>query len=173
MRCRRVVCISLLDESFDSSVTRTMRLSVRFLSLSSGFLGATASCLGKFALDPDSFVALWTQQHLCRSDSLVHGWWWCWAVALIARGACLVGMITCNAFMLSSFVQGMVESGSIAGTALASAANFAVSALYGYWLWNERFPLQWWIGFSMVLAGVTLLSTVQVVDVKNKKIKSD
>jgi len=70
-----------------------------------------------------------------------------------------VGMIACNAWQLGSFLEGMEVAGSVAGTALATAANFCLSALYGYLLWNERFSVVWWSGFGMVVAGVLLLSS--------------
>ena len=36
-------------------------------------------------------------------------------------------MISVNAIMISSFVEGMNESGSVVGTALSTAANFSCS----------------------------------------------
>jgi len=131
--------------------------SVRGLALLSGFLGATASCFAKLAFEPDSFASNWVRT-LCEgySDNV------CWYAALVPRGLCIAAMIACNAFMLGSFLEGMEESGSVAGTALATAANFAVSALHGYVLWEERFSIQWIIGFTMVIAGVMLLSSVRV-----------
>lgn len=137
-----------------------------FLALLSGFLGATASCLGKYAFDPESSVAVWVQK-VCRSH--LEGAL-CDHVHYLPRGLCFVAMLVCNAFMLGSFVSGMQESGSVAGTALSSAANFIVSALYGYLLWNERFEAQWWLGFGLVLTGVMVLSTTtKATDGKDKE----
>jgi drug/metabolite transporter (DMT)-like permease len=75
-------------------------------------------------------------------------------------------MIACNAAMLGSFLEGMQESGSVAGTALSSAANFATSACLGGLFLGERFPLQWWLGFGMVVGGAMLLATVRVKPAK-------
>lgn len=108
-------------------------------ALLSGTLGAVASCLGKFAMDPSAFPP----------DTFGY----------LARAFCFLLMLGCNAGMLGSFLSGMEESGSVAGTSLSSAANFSVSALLGYVLWGEHFNLQWWFGFSMVILGVLLLST--------------
>jgi MFS family permease len=69
--------------------------------------------------------------------------------------------------MLASFVQGMSESGSVAGTALSTAANFSCSAALGYMLWSEHYSRTWWFGFGMVLLGTYLLSTVGIVHVEN------
>jgi multidrug transporter EmrE-like cation transporter len=68
-------------------------------------------------------------------------------------------MIVCNAIMLGSFLEGMEESGSVAGTALATASNFATSAAYGFFLWEEDLSMEWMVGFGMVVVGVLILST--------------
>jgi predicted phage tail protein len=78
-------------------------------------------------------------------------------------------MIACNAAQLGSFLKGMEESGSVAGTALSTAANFVTAAAYGRMLWGETFVLQWWIGLSMVMTGVALLTSVQAKEETLKK----
>ena len=79
---------------------------------------------------------------------------------IATRGISVLIMLACNALMLGSFLQAMDESGSVAGTALATAANFTVSAVYGFCLWGDEFSLQWLFGFSLVILGVVLLSTM-------------
>lgn len=138
-----------------------IRVNTGWMALFSGFLGATASCFAKFAFDPDSIVALQTQALCDAGVDLpdVAGQSACYWIAIIgARGICLSCMIVCNAYMLGTFLKGMEESGSVAGTALSTASNFAMSACYGYLLWGERFSVLWWTGFSMVVAGVMLLT---------------
>ena len=85
----------------------------------------------------------------------------CHTVLLIPRILLFVGMLLLNAYMIASFLKGMNESGSVVGTALSSASNFTCSAIFGYFVWNERFAAAWWFGFVSVLTGVLLLSTVQ------------
>ena len=68
-----------------------------------------------------------------------------------------------NALMMGSFLDGMEESGSVAGTGLATAANFGTSAMLGIWLWNEKVDGVWLMGFTLVLCGALLLSQVQSV----------
>ena len=133
----------------------------RMMALFSGLLGATASCFAKFAFDPDSIIALQTQTFCEAAIDLpdVAGQSACYWVALVvARGLCFACMIACNAYMLGTFLKGMEESGSVAGTALSTASNFVVSACFGYVLWGERFSVLWWTGFGMVISGVMLLS---------------
>jgi multidrug transporter EmrE-like cation transporter len=70
-------------------------------------------------------------------------------------------MVAMNVVMVGAFLEGIEESGSVAGTGLTSAANFGVSAFYGILLFDEKVDTKWFGGFSLVLVGVILLSTVQ------------
>ena len=129
-----------------------------WIALLSGTLGATASCLAKFALAPDSSAVAASRKIAVLLLLPVAPM----AIAeYLTRGLFVVLMLACNALMLGTFVEGMQESGSVAGTALSSAANFGVSALYGYLWFEERECLnrQWWWGLVMVMVGVALLSS--------------
>ena len=134
-------------------------------ALFSGVLGATASCLAKFALSPDSPLG-WIRETCIESPSTTDNV--CFVVEWVPRLVCLVGMIIMNALMMGAFLEGMEESGSVAGTGLATAANFGTSALLGIWLWNEKVNGMWLLGFCMVLCGALLLSQVQSVQEKKK-----
>lgn len=81
-----------------------------------------------------------------------------WSVFVICRIMCLLGMIVCNIYMIGTFLKGMDESGTIAGTALSTSSNFIVSAIYGYYIWEERHTSLWWLGFTMVCIGMTILT---------------
>jgi len=63
--------------------------------------------------------------------------------------------------MVGSFLEGMEESGSVAGTAMSNAANFAVSSILGFLLWEEEFSTMWLCGFVLVIMGTLLLSSVK------------
>lgn len=144
-------------------------------ALSSGFLGATASCLAKFALDPDSMLFRTAHDLLCPNvdvGATISNHNACyWIVFGVSRGSCLACMILCNGYMLGTFLKGMEESGSVAGTALSTASNFLTSAIYGYILWNERFTLLWWVGFTFVCAGVAVLSLLDANNIGYKTSK--
>lgn len=134
------------------------------LSIISGVMGATASCLAKFALAPESPVRLWGREQCDRhigSFLIVYELEVCSIFEWIPRGLCLGLMIAMNVVMVGAFLEGMEESGSVAGTGLTSAANFAASALYGILLFDEKVDKVWLAGFSLVIVGVLLLSTVQ------------
>jgi hypothetical protein len=138
----------------------------------SGLLGATASSIGKLALAPDSPVPSAVATFCIAnininpeadddSDSLA---WICPAASLATRGLCLLCMIGVNAVMLSSFLDGMNESGSVVGTALSTAANFSFSAMYGIVFFGEIVPASWYFGAALIALGMWLLSSVTLVD---------
>lgn len=112
----------------------------------SGALGATASFIAKLALAPDS--PLPSAVHAICIANATH--WdddgdssrFCPSVSLLARGVCFLCMIGVNAFMISTFLDGMNESGSVVGTALSTAANFSCSV-------------------SVVLDGIAMRSTLK------------
>ncbi|EEC44325.1 predicted protein [Phaeodactylum tricornutum CCAP 1055/1] len=143
-----------------------MRSSVRGRAMMSGFMGATASCFAKLAFEAnnaDSPAGRKWMPNVCAvqasSDTTAAATILCSILRLIPRGICLILMIVCNAIMLGSFLEGMEESGSVAGTALATASNFATSAAYGFFLWEEDLSMEWMVGFGMVVVGVLILST--------------
>jgi len=81
------------------------------------------------------------------------------------RLICIVAMIITNGYMIASFLNGMQESGSVAGTSLSTAANFVVSAMYGKLFWKEPMNGRWCVGFACVLLGVVILSNVQSANI--------
>ena len=138
----------------------------------SGLLGASASCIGKIALDPESLVhskARGICNRFVSADAIIsilgtsiergHA---CRAIELCIRGVCLLLMIGTNAAMMATFLDGMNESGTVAGTALANAANFTLSAIYGVLFFEESITTLWLIGFAMILTGAWILSTIQL-----------
>ena len=114
-------------------------MSINKRAILSGALGATASFIGKLALSPNSpvptaihsiCIASWgTNLNANDTDpnTYLSPSWLCPIISLAARGLCLLCMIGVNAIMISSFVEGMNESGSVVGTALSTAANFSCS----------------------------------------------
>ncbi|KAL7543952.1 hypothetical protein ACHAXR_013365 [Thalassiosira sp. AJA248-18] len=134
----------------------------------SGALGATASFIAKLALSPDSPVPSTVHSfcaaniHQLNNDESLS--WLCPSISLATRGICLVCMIGVNAIMISSFLDGMNESGSVVGTALSTAANFSCSAMYGIAFFGEVVPLSWYFGATLIASGTWLLSSVTLVE---------
>ena len=123
-------------------------------SVLSGILGATASCLGKCALDPDSLVVAWAQHGRVLLQPIPPHW-----IEYTTRGLLFLAMLACNALMLGTFVRGLEEQGSITGSALSTAANFCTSALLGSIVWKETFTSLWFMGLGMIFVGMVLLTT--------------
>jgi len=94
---------------------------------------------------------------------------WCQTLLLGPRIVLLICMLIMNAYMIAAFMKGMQVSGSVVGTAITTACNFTMSAFWGYFLWKERFQPSWWFGFTCVLLGVLLLSSVQTHSDDQKK----
>jgi hypothetical protein len=99
----------------------------------SGALGATASSIGKLALSPESPVpsTFHSYCHIILNRYYHHEengiGWICPYVSLGTRVVCFLCMISVNVLMVSQFIDGMNESGSVVGTALSTAANFSFS----------------------------------------------
>lgn len=177
-----------------SSASSSFDVGYGFWALLSGTLGAAASCFAKLAFvaasegydepqhaDSSSSscpaVSEWLtclgwaagggQQQQHDQDCTLPQWLACHASTfLLPRLACLVAMIACNAAMVACFVGGLEHAGSIAGTALATAANFIVSAALGYLVWKEHeqgttASGTYVPGFLMVVAGTVLLVLAQ------------
>jgi hypothetical protein len=108
-------------------------MSINKRAILSGALGATASFIAKLALAPDSPATSAVHNFCIANSSAVvaqifnDASWFCPAISLVSRGFCLLSMIGLNAFMISTFLDGMDESGSVVGTALSTAANFCCS----------------------------------------------
>ena len=88
-------------------------MSINKRSILSGMLGATASSIGKLALAPDSPVPSAAGSFCAAHVDRIGGdlAWACPYVSLATRGVCLLCMVGVNAVMISSFLEGMGESG--------------------------------------------------------------
>mmetsp|Transcript_48247 Transcript_48247/g.58399 ORF Transcript_48247/g.58399 Transcript_48247/m.58399 type:complete len:143 (-) Transcript_48247:35-463(-) len=127
----------------------------------SGFLGATSSLLAKLAFDPSSPIVPSTSSSsslsLFEMNELIP-----FLLMFLPRGVCLLVMVGFNAVMISTFLDGMDESGSVAATAISNASNFMFSAMFGILFFNESVNVIWAAGFIMIISGVWLLSTVKL-----------
>ncbi|KAL7485892.1 hypothetical protein ACHAW6_011582 [Cyclotella cf. meneghiniana] len=136
--------------------------SINKKAILSGALGASASLIAKLALSPDSPVPS-SVHSSCRTlfESVAISL--CPALSLASRVFFLLLMIGLNAIMISSFLDGMNESGSVVGSALSTAANFSCSALYGAVFFQEYVSLTWYLGATLIGIGMWLLSSVALI----------
>jgi hypothetical protein len=94
-------------------------------------------------------------------------------IVLPVRIICIIAMLVTNVYMIASFLKGIQESGSVVGTSLSTAANFASSAIYGKILWDEQMNGRWCLGFCCVLIGVVILSSETTDDKKGDTAGAD
>eukprot|EP00978_Attheya_sp_CCMP212_P019459 scaffold54512_cov60-Attheya_sp.AAC.1 len=104
----------------------------------SGLLGASASCVAKLALAPDSMLPQ-TANDMCQGWILMSDHSSCWIVSEV------------------------LDSGTVVATSLSSAANFLMSALYGMWIFDESIHATGVLGLFLLTLGVGLLSTVSIL----------
>lgn len=88
-------------------------------------------------------------------------------------------MLSCNGLMLNAFVKGLHETDSLTATVTSAAVNFMLSvrcqlsfnvdgngschlfsilqAAGGYVFFQEQLPMRWFLGATIILAGVACL----------------
>jgi len=118
--------------------------------ISSGFLAATASAIGKLAFS----------DYIGELSSNVY-------IVYALRASVFAGMLGTNAMMVACFARGLKEAGSIAGSSVSTASNFCTAALYGLVLYGEQ---PHGTGLLFVLAGTILITIGQR---EEKDIKPD
>jgi uncharacterized membrane protein len=134
----------------DSSTTECERVLAHFLDSKHHLLSLTT--LQSFRMS-----SILGDDPLLGASILVR----CLLPSLMVRVLCFVGMLVTNMAMLATFLDGMIESGSVAGSALSTGTNFVTSAILGVIFFQEKTSVQWYIGFVMVLSGTVLLSQVK------------
>ena len=131
-------------------------LSAAFLS---GVLGTVAASFSKAASSPpESFLPV---LRMCERIGLPGQV--CQALPISIRVGLFGTMLFINAVMVGVFLEGLVDSGSIAGTSLSLAGNFVASLAIGNSAWSEKSisPI-WVVGVLVSVSGVLVLSGVSV-----------
>ena len=112
-----------------SSMQQAMFARQAFLS---GTIGSVSSCTAKLCLHPKAWIPT-SMCQLCLyfasktsplPNQVVQI---CEIVSLLSRGASMLLVIVLNGLMMSRFLDGIEESGSVSATALSTAANFSFS----------------------------------------------
>ncbi|DAZ92414.1 TPA: hypothetical protein N0F65_000198 [Lagenidium giganteum] len=118
-----------------------------------GSFAALAGMLGKLGADGDSSVLgylLTSCEQSFMIDQLP-------VLQAVARIACIVLMLVTNGVMLNFFVKGLHETDSLTATVTSAAVNFMLSAAGGHFFFQEPLPIQWFVGATLILAGVGCL----------------
>jgi hypothetical protein len=119
------------NETFTELLTQMVP---RGKALVSGMLAAASSCVAKLCLQSDSWIPT-TVGKLCRESYYFHNdslnisltLGACDKLAILSQVISMVLVLFLNGLMMSNFLDGLEESGSISATALSTAANFSFS----------------------------------------------
>ncbi|CAK4078460.1 unnamed protein product [Aphanomyces euteiches] len=140
----------------------------------SGTIAALSGMLGKFSSDESSSMIQSSLSHCEQAvQSYSAPWIDCAWVLVAIRVAFFVAMLLSNTLMLNFFVRGLHETDSLTATITSSAANFMMTALVGYVVFHEQLPLQWWLGATIILAGMGFLLHGAKDDEKDKAKKDN
>ncbi|KAJ2747683.1 hypothetical protein GGI20_000332 [Coemansia sp. BCRC 34301] len=91
-------------------------------------------------------------------------------VMLVTRGAMLAAIGACNFFMWLFFTKALRYGRSTARVMmLQTVANFATTALCGVYVFGDVLGLRWWMGASLIAAGLALLNSADDVVVEKKE----
>uniref|UniRef100_A0A0E0K879 EamA domain-containing protein n=1 Tax=Oryza punctata TaxID=4537 RepID=A0A0E0K879_ORYPU len=78
-------------------------------------------------------------------------------------------VILFNVTMWGCYVNSLKALSSLQATVTNFAANFISSGLAGYFLFEEPLPSKWFVGASLIIVGVFILSKSSI----EKKLNSD
>ncbi len=78
------------------------------------------------------------------------------------RGFGFMCMLIVNIIVISCFVSGIKEKGSLSGTAITTSANFIASAVFGIIFFGEIVTMTWLLGFAFILVGMVMLSAAEL-----------
>ena len=80
-------------------------------------------------------------------------------------------MIASNAFVWRFFVRSLHanDESALIPTIISTAANFCLSGMLGFLIFQEATSLIWWIGVSMVLSGFYLVISDTSIPTNLKK----
>ena len=94
-------------------------------------------------------------------------------IVKVMQAVCFGMIILCNMAMWSLFVRALDRlPSSLIATAVNTASNFFLSALFGFLLFGEGLPLMWWMGASLILLGLLFMNqSKQQLDEEEKKEK--
>lgn len=84
-----------------------------------------------------------------------------------ARAVGVLMLLALNAMLFRFTALGMDKaSAAVQVTALVSAANFVLSGFLGWSMFGESLSIQWCAGAALMVIGVWLLSSEEVVEKK-------
>ncbi|XP_026480477.1 transmembrane protein 42-like [Ctenocephalides felis] len=77
---------------------------------------------------------------------------------LFLKGVLICFMILCNMAMWTFYLKALNAScNTIVPTVTSAAANYILSALFGYYVFDESMSYLWWLGFLLIIFGLYLI----------------
>lgn len=154
------------------------------LAVTSGFLAASGSVLGKYAMSEDHFLGM---IHMIETvikflissfiNSPVFLTWFSSIVAVIESNSIVfriilfISMVIMNTLMWTTFSKAMnVSSSAVIASAINTAFNFIFTAIYGSLLFGEVLTLKWFLGSSLMIIGVILIKSDETKEGKENKL---
>ncbi len=121
-----------------------------------GLFGSLATILGKMALSSDNWILIdmWA---IC-AQSLGLSPERCDMLVLLFRGITFFEMLFCNALMISYFLKSLEKESSLHVTVISTATNFLLSGLLGRLVLKEEVSNMWYLGASIISAGICCIS---------------
>lgn len=129
--------------------------------LISGIYGALASVSGKVSFSPSTPIMIHINS-ICAEllDPLSLGIY-CIHFNYMVRIASFVFMFYANAMALSKFLNALETRSSLTVTVITSATNFLTTGLLSGLILGERVGKMWFVGASIIAAGVFLIALSQ------------
>jgi len=81
---------------------------------------------------------------------------------------CVTSLVLSNVLMWVNYTTALQGMRTVTATACTTTVNFLVAGVSGYLLFGEMLSLSWWLGVSLIIAGVVCVSQDQQVKGKEE-----
>ncbi|GBM03467.1 hypothetical protein AVEN_95371-1 [Araneus ventricosus] len=96
----------------------------------------------------------------------------CQNVLTATRVGFFIAMILSNALMWTLFTKALrLSATTLEATITNTAANFLFTAVYGQVFFGESVTCLWWLGTTLIIAGLTLMHKSEEADAAKEKEK--
>ncbi|XP_064640625.1 transmembrane protein 42-like [Lineus longissimus] len=142
------------------------------LAVLAGFFAAVASLVGKLAMAGKETMELCERlEDALKQDRLIDNLD-CQAIVAYVRLGCFVLIFLFNAIMWTCFVKALRGcNSSVEAVVTNTAANLFCTAIFGRVFYKETLSLMWWMGATLILVGLVVISQGGTSLVEDDKVK--
>ncbi|CAK8681078.1 unnamed protein product [Clavelina lepadiformis] len=115
-----------------------------------GFCAALASTTGKLMSQGEITMEFFVNVGEFEQN-------FCWTLVWTLRLVFLLMTIVLNGLMWTFFVESMQTLSSSVAMVVNVGTNILMSAAIGWFLFNERVSIIWWIGASLIISGMAIV----------------